>query len=491
MATRLVTVPVVVANLGLDGFGIWATITTTAAYMRFGSAGVRSAFQKYIAEATGTGDFEKANRLVSTGTLGVFLLSLGALIPTAIFARPLAVAAGVPPEFIPSAAAAVALLAVTMVFANTGAGYESVLTGGHRIDLVRKFSTVLSVLEAAATIFLVRSGYGLVGLSVVMAGSALAYFALCHRNARHVLPQIKIRLAYVDRSVAGELVRFAGSYQLVSVFEALYAAILPIAILRFHGAAAAGLYGIGFRLMGAALLPHVAFLVPILSGGSMVHGSGSAENMRLILSKSVKATLALAMFPLLFVGTFGPTILLAWTGKADPSFGMMLWLICLAGFFRSWSSLGRVLYRVSGRSLVDNIQQVIMILVLVAFVLFGRHLGLTGALTGMVAAELIGAIIMSFAVLSVFGGLLANTILKEAVRFTIAVLVVLAAAVFVTTVPFPSMSDQRWLAVWQLGKVALTSAIVAIPALRLTGSLSKAEWRALMNVFRRKVSLNA
>lgn len=68
--TRLIMVPVVIGHLGLAGYGIWSIIMTTASYMRFGSAGIRSAFQKYVAEATGSGDFQTASKLVSTGKIG-------------------------------------------------------------------------------------------------------------------------------------------------------------------------------------------------------------------------------------------------------------------------------------------------------------------------------------------------------------------------------------------------------------------------------------
>ncbi len=47
VGTRFLTVPIVIAHLGLGGYGIWAIIMTTAAYMRFGAIGVKSAFQKY------------------------------------------------------------------------------------------------------------------------------------------------------------------------------------------------------------------------------------------------------------------------------------------------------------------------------------------------------------------------------------------------------------------------------------------------------------
>ena len=39
IATRLVSVPVVIHYLGLGGYGIWSIIMVTAAYMRFGTAG--------------------------------------------------------------------------------------------------------------------------------------------------------------------------------------------------------------------------------------------------------------------------------------------------------------------------------------------------------------------------------------------------------------------------------------------------------------------
>ena len=100
VATRLVTIPIVIAHLGLGGYGIWAIIMTTAAYMRFGSVGIKSAFQKYVAEATGNGDFETANRLLSTGCAAMLVLSVAVLIPVAWFSTALARAAGVPPEFL-------------------------------------------------------------------------------------------------------------------------------------------------------------------------------------------------------------------------------------------------------------------------------------------------------------------------------------------------------------------------------------------------------
>src|ERR1035438_117555 len=118
VATRLVTVPLVIHHLGLSGYGIWNIIMMDSAYMRFGSVGVKTAFQKYVAEATGNGDYESANKLLSTGCAALLVFSVACLIPVSFLSTRIAHAAGVPSEFLHSAAGSIALLAWIMMLAN-------------------------------------------------------------------------------------------------------------------------------------------------------------------------------------------------------------------------------------------------------------------------------------------------------------------------------------------------------------------------------------
>ena len=98
-------------------------------YMRFGSAGLKSAFQKYVAEATGNGDFETANKLLSTGSISMLIISLAGLIPIAVYSQALARASGVPPEFLTPAANSITVLAVILGIANFGAVFEAIVMG--------------------------------------------------------------------------------------------------------------------------------------------------------------------------------------------------------------------------------------------------------------------------------------------------------------------------------------------------------------------------
>ena len=484
VATRLVTIPIVIAHLGLGGYGIWAIIMTTAAYMRFGSVGIESAFQKYVAEATGNGDFETANRLLSTGCAAMLVLSVAVLIPVAWFSTALARAAGVPPEFLHAAAKSTSVLALIMVLSNVGAVYEAIVMGGHRIDLARNFATFFTVAEAMAIVILLHFGYGLFAMASVMAASEVGFVLCCYVSSKRILPQVRVSRMFLTRKVIPELVRFAGSYQLVNVLEVLYISILPVAVLRVFGADAAGIYAVATRLVMSAVMLSDAFLVPILSGGAMVYASGSQEEMRKLIAKSFKITLGLCLFPLTFIAVFGPTMVYAWTGQADRSLRTALWLICAAGFFQAFSVLGLVLYRVSGNAFLDNIRQALRIVCLLSIVAFARHWGFYGVLAGLAVTEFAGMVFMMFAITKTFRAFHPKSLLPDAVKLTLASAAVLAAGMIATRIPLPPVASVRWLAVLQLGKVSLACLLAAWPALVFTKSVTGAEGRALISIVR-------
>jgi O-antigen/teichoic acid export membrane protein len=485
VGTRLVTVPIVIHHLGLGGYGIWNIVMMTATYMRFGSVGVKTAYQKYVAEATGNGDYETANKLLSTGCAVMFVLSIVGLVPIAIFSRRLAQLAGVPPEFLRSAAGAITVLAFIMLMSNVGAAYEAIIAGGHRIDLLRKVSTILSVAEAVAIVIALHWGYGLFAMACVMGTSELLYIAFCYVASHRVVEQIRLGLQWVTKSVLYELFRFAGSYQLVNLLEVLYGSIVPFAILRTFGANSAGVYAVVTRVVTSASILQDSFLSPILSGGTMVFASGLHEQMQRLMVKAFKVTLALSLFPLGFIAVFGTAMAYAWTGQADPSFRVAFWLVCLTAFFRAFSLLSLVLYRVSGKALLDNIRQVLRIIIILIVALFAPKLGFYGVLAGLAFAELAGMVFMLFALTETFHVFRAKLLLPDTLRLTAAAAMILGAGVIASQVPLPGDSGGRLFATVRLAEVSLACLIVAWPSLRMTGSVTAAEGTALFSAFLR------
>jgi O-antigen/teichoic acid export membrane protein len=490
VATRLVTVPIIIAHLGLAGYGIWSIVMVTATYMRFGSIGVKSAFQKYVAEATGKGDFRSVSSLLSTGTAGLLVISISTLIPTSLFSNAIARASGVPVQFLHSAAWSISILALILAFSNAGAAYEAIVMGGHRIDLTRKFGTFLALAEASAMVAALKLGYGLVAMSAVMAVSEILFVGYCYLMSRQVLPQIQVRPKFIDRRVIKELVRFAGSYQLVSILQLVYGTIAPIAVLRAYGATQAGVFALASRLVSPVMMCIYAFLLPILSSSAMVFASGSTDRMRNLLAKSFKVTLGLTVLPLALVCAFGTVLLVAWTGETDPSFRAALCLLSLQTLFQAFSLLGLVLYRASGKAVLDNFREILRIAVLLPVALFARKLGFLGVLGGMAFAEFVGMCFMLFSLSKTYHVFDIGRLLRDFLRLAFATLGIILVAGVVIRAPFLHGFSPRALASLQIGVIGIVTLLTAYPLMSLTGVISSVELKMILSTFRRKHNSN-
>ena len=492
VSARIVVVPVVIQHLGLSGYGIWSVLMTIAGYMTLGGAGVKSAFQKYVAEATGTGDFDRASRLLSTGTAAVLLISIVVLVPLAIFSSPLAIAVGVPKVFLPAASKAILLIAVTALLANVGQTYQSILTGAHRIDLREKIGFVLEPLNAVATIGLLYIGYGLLAICAVFCTYQIASCILWYLFSRRVLPSVHLAPRFVSRSVINELVRFGGSYQLVSMLELLYAAVLPIAVLKCFGAHAAGVYALAGRLVSVATLIQGSYLQAILSGGSLVYASGSVEQTSAFVEKSFRAMAAISIIPLSFIALYGAKIAWVWTGATDPSLRETVWLLCVFSVLRSLCSLCRVLYRVSGGAIMDNAQLIVALAVASCVAPFGPRIGFFGMVGGvLVLGQFLGLILMCVALTTRLNGFNLRVLAPDVARFLAATAVILGASVAASYLGLPWKINARALETIHLSLATVISLSVAGPVLLLTGSISRSEARMMLSTVWRKATFAA
>jgi O-antigen/teichoic acid export membrane protein len=486
VGTRFVTVPVIIYHLGLGGYGIWSIIMTAAIYMRFGSVGIKGAFQKYVAESTGDGNYRRAGELLSTGTAGIVILSVAGLIPVIVLSRQLASVAGVPQEFLTDTARALSVFGLTMLFANSGAAYEAIVLGGHRIDLTRKASTILTVAEAISIVALLHFGFGLFSMACVMAISELVYLIYCYAAARHVARQVRVTFKLVTRKVLREVLRFAGSYQLLSVLQLTYAALVPVVVLRTYGADAAGVYAVANRLVQPVTMCHNALLLPILSSGAMVYATGASERLKRLLAKSLKVTLAMTIAPLTLISTFGVYVVQAWTGQADPAFHYAISLVCLALLFQTLSQLGLVLYRAAGGAVVDNIREMVRLLAFVPAALMSHQFGFKGVLAWMAGAEFVGMLVMFSALRNSLYVFDLKLLLSDALRLSAATLGMVAfAATAAYLIPEPA-SNLRMGAITRVAVAGVAALGAAYPALRMTSAITKSEMRSALQLFRRR-----
>jgi O-antigen/teichoic acid export membrane protein len=293
----------------------------------------------------------------------------------------------------------------------------------------------MTVLEAIAVIAFLHAGYGLFTMALIMGASELIYIFCCYRMSTRIVPQMHISVANFTPSMFPELLRFAGSYQMVNVLELFYRGIVPIAILRFFGDVPAGVYALAVRLTSSVMIAQDALALPILSGGTMVFTSGNAQSIKLFFAKSFKVTIAASLPPLAFVCAFGTTLIYAWTGVVDPLLRIGILLVSLAALPKAVSQLQLVLYRASGRTLHDNVSQVIRIVMVLTVAHFAMQLGFSGVLAGMAGAEFVGVIYMTIAMAMTFHAFNVRMLSRDTFRIAAATALVIAAGLAANMIP--------------------------------------------------------
>jgi O-antigen/teichoic acid export membrane protein len=470
--TRLVLIPIIIAHLGLGGYGIWATLLVIAGYLRFGSSGIKATFQKYVAEAMGKGEFERANQLVTTGTIIFIGISAAVLIPAAIFSRFVAHVVGIPAQYMQASTIAITVMAIAYLISNGFAVFESAVLGAHRVDLMQYFTMIFMVFDLVFCIVALRLGYGLAALAVGMALSEVGYAVCGFLVARRVVPQISLRLKYLTTEVLRELVRFSGSYQLLNIMELFYVGVVPIVLLRELGANAVGVFAICDRLTRVMTLGLESSLVPLLSGSTTIFAGGSSARMRTFLSKVFKLCLILTVLPLSFAVVFGPPAVLAWTGQINPLFRYGILLVCLTSFFRSLAKVGMVMYRSTGAASMDIVAQLLRIVVLLLVIVLGKRWGFYGALSGLALAEFGGMVFMLemlFRKLHCFG---LPRLFSEAAHVSISALLVVGVGKILEVVSLHFHTASRMFVSVQLSVISIVVLALVWPTFILTNYLS-------------------
>lgn len=475
VGTRLVLVPIFISHLGLGGYGIWATLMVIAGYLRFGSGGVKTCFQKYVAEAAEKGDFERANQLLTTGTVAFVAVSSIALVPAAVFPRFLAHLVGIPEQYVSQSAAAITLLAAAYLICDCVAVFESAVLGVHRVDLTQYLSAAVTIFTLAFYLVAFRLGCGLATLVFGMALGEVGYAVCCVWLARRVIPEISLHPRYLTTRVTRELVNFTGSHQLLNLMELFYYGVVPIVLLRELGVEAAGVFAICDRLTRFATMGLEASLVPLLSGSTVVLGFDSPERKQSFLLKAFKMSLVATLLPLVFASAFGPATVLAWTGQANSLFRVGILLVAASALFRSLSRVGMIMYRSIGGISMDNAAQLLRIIILMVVVVLGRTWGFYGALSGLVLAELAGMVLMLEGLFRRLGCFSLRQLLGEATHLSLAVLILIFPAEVMAHAPLPFPAGSRLYLSLRLMVISLFVLALAWPVFVLTNYFSVAE----------------
>jgi O-antigen/teichoic acid export membrane protein len=319
IVVMLVLVPVLEADLGRDGYGIWVAIIAATGLLELLSMGVPMASVRHVSEAIGAGDLSRTNRVIATGygvtlLLGVAGLALGAALyvpfQTKLVDNPEWKSAS--PLMLDGALAAYVITAIR-VAASLALRFPMAVFDAHR-DFVTK-NIVLGaaiLLRAVAVVVLLKTSPSLEGLAWIFVVEGVAVFLVFRVLIRKKFAGVRFELGSFDRSLVRELLGFGVFAAVLNVGSLIAYQLDTLVIGLFIGPDSITDFEIGNKFflplanlmfgLGAVVMPTATALM----------AAGDSRALEHVFLKWSKIALSVILPVGLYLTVLGPEFLAAW-----------------------------------------------------------------------------------------------------------------------------------------------------------------------------------
>jgi O-antigen/teichoic acid export membrane protein len=231
--------PYIIHSLGETRYGIWTLIMGITGYYGFLDLGVASGMTQYLTRYLAAKDCDALNRTASTGFVTLTCCGLLVFFVSLFLARNVSVLFQIPQNASKEAVLVIAITGASVAIQFVLMTYSAVFTAVQRFDLANGIGIATRLASAAVIVWFLKLGYGLIGLSLVTAGTNVIDYLIRWRVAIRLVPSMKISMRLATREKLSEISKFGlwnmaitGSVHLISYTDAVViAAFMPVSAL--------------------------------------------------------------------------------------------------------------------------------------------------------------------------------------------------------------------------------------------------------------------
>jgi O-antigen/teichoic acid export membrane protein len=261
--------PFLLRHLGTQGFGAWAVFLSINSFTSLADIGVMGTLTKHVSEHYTLQDYINLNKVVNAGiliflaiaVLGVLAVNLAAGLLTAAFFRNVMVPHSQFRFIIHLLTVSIALNLLTYPF-------SSVISGLQRLDLVNLLWALNTIITAGGAALFVSLGFGIEGMVYAIVLTSSVLFVLSVGIARHLLPQLRVRLTSVQWTDIRKLSAFSTQIYVVQMATAVYIHAEKLLLAHFVGLTPAGWYDIANDLAMKMRNVPALLLTPLMPAAS-------------------------------------------------------------------------------------------------------------------------------------------------------------------------------------------------------------------------------
>ncbi|MFN0054091.1 MAG: lipopolysaccharide biosynthesis protein [Planctomycetales bacterium] len=321
--------PVLVAQLGDEGYGVWILIGSLAGYLLMLDFGLRGSMGRFVAFYRGRSDKEGVLRTANTAML--VLIGVGAVVALLLVLSSFALHRifTLEPEHLAQGRTALLIIAVQMGIGLSLSAFDAVLWGHERFDLINLTDASTAVLRGVLMAAVVLSGFGMVG----MAWAALfgtVFRAVCKWwSCRVAAPDFRISLRTASWATLREIGPYGFWNFLLSISNVARQHFNPIVVGTVLSAAAVTPFSIAARLVGYGnqlLLTTVSVLAPVMTANFARDDVGSRISL---VVRSGRICSAYALFIVSAALLVGDVFLEVWMRKNLPGAAVAMGILVL------------------------------------------------------------------------------------------------------------------------------------------------------------------
>lgn len=389
IAVTILSTPFIVYKLTIEGYGIYALLTSLVGYYNLMDLGIGQGVTKFIAEYKVKGDQESIKQAINGALIVQVITGIFASLLLVLFATPILNLLRISPQFWTDAIISLYACAFGFFFMMIAGTLSAALMGLQRYDITSFVGGITNIVLTILIVISLSLGGGLKEVIYLTAGSGIVLTFVYGIFLRKLVPEWHIFIK-VKWSLLLDLIRFS-IYLFISKVSNLFStyivrfvvgAFLGPAMVTYYVVPAKLINGVGSLLSGASVV-----LFPF---ASELGSQRDNDKIKKLFISGSRLFTAISIPLLLTLYVAARPILTVWMG---PEFATQDWivlgLLSLASLLGSLSTVPNLIVMGLGYSRIIGIYSLLNILMyVICLPLFTSLWGIEGTAWAMLVVAL-------------------------------------------------------------------------------------------------------
>jgi O-antigen/teichoic acid export membrane protein len=314
MAVGFFLSPFLVHQLGNIAYGVWVLAISSVSYFGLLDLGLRNSVTMFVAKGHTTGDHEGASEVLSAALWVRIQIAALVMVLCGVLVVAFPIIFKVTPAMASDARAVVFLMGLSFAIYMSIGVFAGILSALNRYDLYTLVVLTQLAIRVIGVVTVLRTGHGIVAVAWCELFAATVGNVLFVFVARHLYPELKIRLKKPVWGVLRKIWSYSAYVFLLMVAVQLVYQTDNVVVGVFVSASAVTFYSIG-----NSLCRYTQGLVGVMTAtftpaASTYDAAGDASSLRALYYNGTRATMAVSLPILITLILRGDNFIGVWMG---------------------------------------------------------------------------------------------------------------------------------------------------------------------------------